>query len=56
MGSKSHNKGQEDRAKSGGKADSNPLKEAGHPTYKPPAGGDKEYKKGWDHAGKQDKK
>ena len=51
-----HDKGQKDYKKSGGQADPNAITEFFHPKYDPPKGGEKEYKKGWDNAKKQDKK
>lgn len=50
-----HNKGEQDYAKSGGQVNPNPVTEFVHPTYNPPKGHEKEYKKGWDNAKKQDR-
>lgn len=54
-GDDAYAKGQQDYAKSGGQANSNPITEFFHPTYNPPSNDEKEYKSGWDNAKKQDK-
>ena len=43
-------KGRDDYNKSGGQANSNPITEAFHPSYKPSSGCEKQYKSGWDTA------
>lgn len=51
-----NNEGEKDYKKCGGQANSNPITEFFHPSYKPPSGHEKEYKAGWDNAKKQDTK
>lgn len=43
-------KGRDDYNKSGGQANSNPITEVFHPSYKPSSGLEKQYKDGWDTA------